>query len=124
MLFQAILGGEVIEAKALKKGKQGGLRVMEVQIIEPDECRVCGWKVTKRNNKDQVIAVENQWIITVIPNSLIWFFGCPSCGCVMMNKNAAENVKLAVEQKKSRIIQPTLRAPKDITPGNHGSTPH
>jgi len=88
----------------------------EINIIEPPHCRACQFKPVVKNNDDQVVSVENMWIIVPIPNSVVWFYVCPKCGMVMPNDNAIENVEKLIEMRQSKIVRltPKLEVPKGV----------
>jgi hypothetical protein len=78
----------------------------EIKFISPDECKECGWKPVESNNENQSISIENKWLLTMFPGSVIAFFVCPACTFVHVNKNALENVKSLQERQSKRIIEP------------------
>lgn len=75
----------------------------EIIMEDPESCIGCGW-VAPEAQDDQELDVADRWLIIAIPNSVIWLYTCPKCGCAMANKNAVENVKRLKEIKDQRII--------------------
>ena len=92
--------------------------MLKLATLPPDKCNACDWEPVIRNNDGQEIAIENQWLIVAVPQSVVWLFICPKCKAVWGNKNAVENVKLLVEKKKQKIIEPG-RKPLNFVRGSN-----
>ena len=89
---------------------------IEIKIEPPPECRACKWKPAHKNNENQEIKLENQWIYVNIPSTVVQLFFCPKCGFVMPQDNLIECVQKLNDAKKSKIVEyagPRILPPKE-----------
>ena len=91
-------------------------RGAQIEMIAPEMCRACNWEPVKPNNDGQRIKEENLWLIVPIPSSVVWFYICPSCGFIMPNDNAIDNVKKLNETKSRKIVtaKPEIKLPGNV----------
>jgi hypothetical protein len=75
-----------------------------ITMVDPPCCRACNWKPVEPNNDKQEINIKNLWLIIPIPDSVVWLYVCPSCGFIMPNDNALENVKKLQKIRNRHII--------------------
>jgi hypothetical protein len=80
---------------------------MEIRILTPDECQVCGmktmeWMDEHGNNPD------HGWLMVQLPNTPgVAILGCPKCSSLYFNPNAKENIRMInefQEEEKNRRI--------------------
>lgn len=78
----------------------------EIKLLAPDECMECGFQPARKNSDNKEVAVEHTFIEWAMPGAVVAFYICPTCGCIMPNKNFLENVKALQEFKKAMIVKP------------------
>ncbi|MBU2177541.1 MAG: hypothetical protein KJ556_20815, partial [Gammaproteobacteria bacterium] len=86
---------------------QGGQMNPQLQIVAPEKCVNCDFVPVKRNNQDQVVKVEHQWIGVAI-NPAVHFFICPECLMIMPNANVVQNLQIMRAANESRIVTPHM----------------
>ena len=91
---------------------------MEIKMRNPKFCNHCKWTPAIKNNPEQVIARDKQWVVFPIPNSAIWLFICPKCFNVMANINVIENIEKIEEfQRQQKEAENKAASSRIIIPG-------
>lgn len=85
----------------------------EITFTPPAFCE-CGFAPVTRNNPQQVIAPEHQWLAFIPPGGIspVCFFVCPACSRVYGNMNVLQNIKLLQDLQERRIVLAQKAEPK------------